>query len=498
MAKALLGLLLLLPVWVLGQKADFHTYPKNYPLRKLGYPSNLVAGNGNTFYYAEHWNRDALHPLTGLYIQCYSSEQASTFGKCELKQKWARPLQDTDNPFDYQGLQGLDKGVLVWGYAPDRQYGGIKTVVRFWGTDGYPKGPVQTVSTYFKAVQGFEDHWITSPDRKKILWLGTNPKALPKDQQYYCSVWSDEGRMQWGHEVKMPYGAEGYVAKQYALDPFGNLYFLLVHSESKNESGEKVTVPRIVKYDYKTRTFSEQFLSFACTKLHDVSMHLTADHHLYVLATLQTTGEKYLPILNYDKTVKARWSEVAVHQLKIYPEWQSVNKAQWSIPDTLLQQFKDGAFFNQNRFLYAKNQLFWCWEETRSQFQTVATEHTYEDVAVFAIATDSLKPQWVRWVLKEQKQSEGTEKCSYLASVTDKHVCFAYPTGEGIASKLALTYIRRESGKTHTTDLKFNNEGKYDVLVNKGCVTEGRHILFMGPGSAKENAFLLTDIYALP
>ena len=497
MAKWFL-LLLLLPMAVWGQKAEIYSYPKSYPLKKWGYPSQMVAGNDNMFYYAEFWQRDADHPVTGLYIQAFESIPAAKHGKYELNSRWHRPIQDHDFPFDFQGLQGLQKSVLVWGHAPDKQYGGTKTVARFWGNDGNPRGPVQTVSTSFKELKGFQDQWVSAPDRKKIMWLGTNPQAPAKDRQYYCSVWSDEGRMLWGHEVKMPYGAEGYSAGQYALDPFGNLYFLLIHTESKNEVGEKVTVPRIVKYDYKTRTFTEQFLSYACTKLHDVDMFLTEDLSLYVLATLQTTGEKYLPILNNDKTVKNRWSEIAVHRLEITPEWKLVNAAQWHIPDTLINQFKEGAYFNSSKILFSKNQIFWCHEEVKSKFQTIATEYTFEDVAVFAISADSLKPQWVRWVLKEQKQMDGTEKCSYLAGVTDKHLCFAYPTGTGIASKLALTYIRRETGKVYTTDLKYNENGKYDVLINKGCVTDGNHILMMGPGLPKDNAFTVIDIYALP
>lgn len=501
-----------------AQKNRFEVFEKKYNLRKEGYPSQMVPGGNGEFYMVEFWHRDADHPTTGLYLQRFDVEEGSGTlssksnvydGNPKFKITWSKPLIDPEKLpeshwYDYKGIVGLKNGLLIYGTQTDRIYGGLKTVIQFYGPNGVEKGPLQTASTYFSKVEGYNEQIIVSPNGTKLMWLGSNSSEPPAKRKYFCSVWNTDARMQWGHEVKLPHSMEGYFASQFTLDDAGNVYFLMQNEILKNENGDRVVVPRLVRYDYKTRTLFEKFLDFACRQIYDLNLKTAPGNLAYVTAILKTGIEKNIPILDHDKIITARWNEIGIKQYKLLPDLTLLNATQFEVPDTLCKRYPGGGFFNKHHIMIegddSGGSLYWTIEETRTIPKATGIEYIYEDAVIFRITTDSLKLKWTGFLLKDQRQFDGNQKLSFISTIGSRYLHYAYSTGEGIAAKLALSYVDKNTGETFTRDMFYGNENGTNPLINKSTpiTSASPRIILMGIGRAKKQEYTLVDIYDLP
>ena len=164
--------------------------------------------------------------------------------------------------------------------------------------------------------------------------------------------------------------------------------------------------------------------------------------------------------------------------------------------------FPQGGYFKHHHISLGgtdkTGQIFWTIEERHKVARATGTEFLNDDAMVMSITQDSLKLKWTSFILKNQRQMGGNEKISYIPQIGSKYIHYAYSTGEGIASKLALTYINRANGQTFTRDLYFGNANGTDPLINKSCALSTNRILLMGVGRSKKSEYTLINIYDLP
>ncbi|MDB4285934.1 hypothetical protein N9933_01370 [bacterium] len=463
--------------------ADQTFATKGYDLRQIGYPLGVAPAGDGQFVYIQYYPKDKNHPLDNFYLQ--SLKISSYAGS------WYHPItSDGQEPMTLNGIERLSDGFFVTGYQYLPKEKRVHTVARFFSPDGKAKTvePVQ-ISTYSsKAKKGYEDHFILSPEKKRMLWMGENEK------QYFFSLWEGGGTRIWGQELTIPQLGKKYMVQDAVVTDEGTPYFLLVNKSPDYSWKDTLLPPILLTYDVNTKEYEEVTVELDSAFTTNIHLGLLNNRELVVTGIYQNGSfdglKNGVKITENPET----WNGVFMKRYRIGEGFELEANGYSEIPKKWLDHFKEGATFTQSELLIGrekgKNGLTLIFEE----FYQKGDKVYFYDIGClgFDLKTGNIK--WSQVVSKRQRSRGSGSFLSYVSGVSNGQARFVYLSELGAPGKLMASSVDLRTGKKKDMVLASNEESKYLFFPTSSGMVNGSSMVLVGMGNPNQNDFKLITI----
>lgn len=460
-----------------------------YSISQIGYPSKVVSAGKGNIAWLEYWvagQED--RKFSSYYLQCYNP------GYSEL---WFTPVTAEKAPkMQVLDMYKMGGNIAVLGYQYSSSEKRNNVMVQYFTLDGKPKGGCLKVSNYDKkSKKGFEETFVTSPDTSMMLWMGYNPAAPAKMRKCFISVWTQNGTQLWGAPLNLPHAAERYKVKQVEVDNKGNAYFLMVYDLLTNTAKDTVNLPIILRYDYKSKKFTEHKLDFPQASVPEITLHVTRKNELYVVGALTGTGTG--GFMNGAKAfgTALRWNQIVYKKFKIEMELKLEQDLLIPMPESMSKQYAtEGANFSKSEIVESGNKIMWVLEEYYTQIHNKQPQYLYYDVAVLSFDTEQGTNAWTTIVPKKQRDYVSGRLLSYALGISGGKMRFVYLTEKGAQGKIVCSNVDVESGKLETKPLVENFDSKQLFFPRRSGMVNSNTMILMGVGDPVGNEYKLMKV----
>ncbi len=482
-----LGTLLLPAQKITSEKV----FPVSYPIMTVGYPSKMVPNSEGGFIYLEYWPQgQGGKKFANYYLQSYDAS---------YKEQWSKPLtkEGTAPVKSVIDIVRFDEsvGVLAYQYSPSVKRDQVKMQV--FSLDGQPVGGLQVVSSYTKKEKsGYEDVFAHSENQSKLLWLGHNPTAGAKKRQFFCSVWSGQGKKVWGKKMFLPHvEEENYLVSQATVDNRGNAYFLLTYAEMTNTEKDTAFQPVVVRYDHREGKYTEHPLHFPNASVQEGRIHVTAKGDLVFLGILSDGSGK--GFMNGAKRFETplSWDQIVVQRYDVQRELRLEAEYTMDFPEAWVTRYKErGANFSKGEIIESGGKLYWILEEFYMQEHRGQPQHLYYDVATVAIDVESGNALWATAFEKKQRDYNSGRLLSYVRGLSRGKLHFVYLNERGAQGKIVCTSLSLADGSKTKANLASNERATYLFFPSRSTMVDANKMILMGVGNPVGDDYKLIEV----
>ena len=456
---------------------------RGYDLREKGFPFGVSPGEEDRFLFLQYWPADKTHLAENIYLQCLTMDY-------ELD--WHQPVTDLGmEGMSVLGIERLDKGVFVTGYQYIPKLKQYHTVGRFFDFKGHPKQKEpQVISTYHpKAKKGYEDRFIHAPERRAMLWMGSNHK------RHFFSAWAGSGDKIWGKELHIPHTDKAYQLADVAVTDDGMAHFLLSSRNPRYSLKDTALPPLILSYDHRVDKFKTDTVLLDSTWAVELFLTALSNKNLLVCGILGAPEDSALS--NGHRVGKTRhWGAFFSQQISLDEESSDGPLSRFSIPESWKKAYAEkGCTYTDFQLLYDK--------QHNHRYAVLLMEEAFEgegkifnyDMAVIGIDTRSGQTKWATRVEKQQRgYADRIGFSSHVAAYAKDKVHLIYLSEMGAPGKLMCSSIELRNGKKTDHRLASNETTQYLFFPTASGIVGASEMILIGMGDPAKNDFKFLKI----
>ncbi len=462
---------------------------QGYQLRDVGYPSNLIAIDEQTFAYVEFWRKGVMGML---YDGCYISKMNRYYEGTRPK-----PIHPKEMVADIRSvrLYRIGSSIATTFKTYDKKNSN-KIYATFFDLRLNPRGETFVLGyqlrSHDKIVQ-----WVKAATHgNHLIWWAYDPSLPWKKRHHYVAVYNSSGRSLYNRILLLPHHYEGYRLVEVDTDSKGNLIGILMPERWQYTPEDTAFPPILFHYDYRTKTF---FWDTLKTFAHQVPVlqSYVQDNTLLLFGVLAHPDSQAIKNGTLSDAKPLPWSHLLFARYDL-------NRRLWRdtlqitpLPDSLLIVFKErGSNFKDFRIVSDQEQplIYWLWEEFYTQMKPKGKMFYRYWVAALCYDLDSLKWRWCAIIRKQQRDYVHDKLLSFTPAVSNVFLNILFITEKGAAGKMMCYAINKKTGEYISKLLAHNENSDLYFFPERSAQLSPKVLMLLGPGDPRQNAYRILQI----